>query len=145
MPEPTGNLTRRGLLQNSVRGLCLFGTGAGAVLLARGASRREMVWQIDPHKCTACGNCETHCVLTPSAVKCAHSFEMCGYCKLCFDKDIAVEVIIPIRMPDKMGGPRHKNRSNRGTIVRIAIENSINSFFRSHNHLISSLVARVER
>ena len=42
-----------------------------------------MVWQIDPHLCTQCGQCETHCVLTPSAAKCMHSFEMCGYCDLC--------------------------------------------------------------
>jgi len=44
---------------------------------------RDLVWQIDPHKCTQCGQCETHCVLKPSAVKCMHSFEMCGYCDLC--------------------------------------------------------------
>lgn len=44
---------------------------------------RAMVWQIDPHKCTHCGQCETHCVLTPSAVKCMHAYQMCGYCDLC--------------------------------------------------------------
>ena len=44
---------------------------------------KELVWQIDPLKCTQCGQCETHCVLTPSAAKCMHSFEMCGYCDLC--------------------------------------------------------------
>ncbi len=43
----------------------------------------EYVWQIDPLKCAQCGLCETNCVLTPSAVKCMHSFEMCGYCDLC--------------------------------------------------------------
>jgi len=48
-------------------------------------SRRvEMVWQIDPWKCTQCGRCATECVLSPSAVKCVHDFAMCGYCKLCF-------------------------------------------------------------
>jgi electron transport complex protein RnfB len=26
----------------------------------------------------------THCVLNPSAVKCVHAFDMCGYCELCF-------------------------------------------------------------
>lgn len=41
------------------------------------------VWQIDPLKCTQCGQCKTNCVLTPSAVKCVHSFRMCGYCDLC--------------------------------------------------------------
>lgn len=43
----------------------------------------EYVWQIDPHKCTQCGQCKTNCVVTPSAVKCVHAFRMCGYCDLC--------------------------------------------------------------
>lgn len=84
MPEPSGEMTRRRLLRDSARGACLLGTGAAAVLLAKGGQAEQMVWQIDPHKCIACNNCETKCVLTPSAVKCAHNFEMCGYCKLCF-------------------------------------------------------------
>jgi len=46
-------------------------------------SAKEYVWQIDPLKCTQCGQCETHCVLTPSASKCMHVYEMCGYCDLC--------------------------------------------------------------
>lgn len=41
------------------------------------------VWQIDPEKCTQCGRCATHCVLEPSAVKCFHSYSICGYCDLC--------------------------------------------------------------
>jgi len=40
-------------------------------------------WQIDPDKCTQCGNCETHCVLPVSAVKCVHANKICGYCDLC--------------------------------------------------------------
>jgi len=43
----------------------------------------SIFWQIDPHKCTHCGRCETDCVLTVSAVKCVHTKEMCGYCDLC--------------------------------------------------------------
>jgi Na+-translocating ferredoxin:NAD+ oxidoreductase subunit B len=43
----------------------------------------KYVWQIDPFKCTQCGQCKTHCVKTPSAVKCTHAFVMCGYCDLC--------------------------------------------------------------
>ncbi|MBA7535119.1 hypothetical protein ES705_27370 [subsurface metagenome] len=54
-----------------------------SVSLLRKTSAREFVWQIDPLKCTQCGQCETNCVMTPSAVKCMHSFEMCGYCDLC--------------------------------------------------------------
>lgn len=41
------------------------------------------VWQLDPAKCLQCGGCATNCVLNPSAVKCVHSFEICGYCDLC--------------------------------------------------------------
>jgi len=68
----------------------VFGKGAGGVIssLAAGeaparSSGAKLVWQIDPHKCTQCGNCATYCVLSPSAVKCVHAFAMCGYCQLC--------------------------------------------------------------
>jgi len=47
-------------------------------------SATPLVWQLDPKKCVQCGQCATRCVLTPSAVKCAHSHAICGYCKLCF-------------------------------------------------------------
>ncbi len=60
--------------------LPLVGLGVG---LGRKSTATGYVWQIDPLKCTQCGQCETYCVLTPSAVKCMHSFEMCGYCDLC--------------------------------------------------------------
>lgn len=43
----------------------------------------ELVWQLDPTKCAQCGRCATHCVLSPSAVKCFHSYSICGYCDLC--------------------------------------------------------------
>lgn len=45
---------------------------------------RNHVWQINPVKCVKCGRCATSCVLNPSAVKCVHEFEICGYCNLCF-------------------------------------------------------------
>jgi electron transport complex protein RnfB len=54
-----------------------------SVSLLRKTSAQELVWQIDPLKCTQCGQCETNCVVTPSAVKCMHSYDMCGYCDLC--------------------------------------------------------------
>lgn len=121
MPEPAGELTRRGLLHGSLRGACLLGTGAAAVLLAKGGSGEEMVWQIDPHKCTACGNCETHCVLTPSAVKCAHSFEMCGYCKLCFG-------YYNTAMADPVESGAEKQLCPTGAIVREKITDQAYSY-----------------
>jgi electron transport complex protein RnfB len=68
---------------------CLTVGGALTLTLLSGglASRRaqggKLVWQIDPSKCIACGNCATYCVLVESAVKCVHNFPMCGYCDLC--------------------------------------------------------------
>jgi len=53
------------------------------VLLVRKTNVKGYVWQIDPYKCTQCGQCKTNCVLTPSASKCTHAFKMCGYCDLC--------------------------------------------------------------
>jgi len=51
--------------------------------LVRKTNVSEYVWQIDPLKCTQCGQCKTNCVMTPSAVKCVHAYKMCGYCDLC--------------------------------------------------------------
>ena len=53
------------------------------VLLVRKTNVKGFVWQIDPYKCTQCGQCKTNCILTPSASKCTHAFKMCGYCDLC--------------------------------------------------------------
>jgi electron transport complex protein RnfB len=55
-----------------------------AVVFKRLASQEAgCLWQIDPHKCTFCGRCETDCVLPLSAVKCIHANKVCGYCDLC--------------------------------------------------------------
>jgi len=61
----------------------LTGLGGITALMARKTGSQEMVWQLDPSKCTQCGRCATSCVKTPSAVKCVHVFAMCGYCDLC--------------------------------------------------------------
>jgi electron transport complex protein RnfB len=53
------------------------------LILVKKTSASGYVWQIDPFKCTTCGNCKTSCVLTPSASKCTHAFQLCGYCDLC--------------------------------------------------------------
>ena len=81
--ENTDNQSRRKFLREG------FWAGALAVLGAAGAAisakgrKKKYVWQLDPSKCTACGNCATHCVLNESAVKCVHAYAMCGYCDLC--------------------------------------------------------------
>ncbi len=49
----------------------------------RHSTTEKWVWQIDPFKCTQCGRCATECVKTPSAVKCVHAYDLCGYCDLC--------------------------------------------------------------
>ena len=85
MSENTAPLARRDFLRRGLAGaagLCAAGVVAGAARDA--ASRTATVWQIDPEKCIQCGQCMTRCVLSPSAVKCVHTFAMCGYCKLCF-------------------------------------------------------------
>ena len=51
--------------------------------LIKKTSVKGYVWQIDPFKCTQCGRCATSCVMTPSAVKCIHAYNLCGYCDLC--------------------------------------------------------------
>ena len=76
-------VTRRELLRNGVRGAGLLGLGGLAGVLAGRGRGRETVWQLDPNKCIACGNCATYCVLAESAVKCVHAYAMCGYCDLC--------------------------------------------------------------
>jgi electron transport complex protein RnfB len=79
--------TRRQILAHGVRGGAIAGlVGLGGLLVrsARASGGRKTLWQIDPRRCTACGNCATYCVLKPSAVKCVHNFAICGYCLVCF-------------------------------------------------------------
>lgn len=84
MAEQDNNITRRRVLQDGLWGLSLAGVGAVAGFAARRSQKTDMVWQIDPYKCIACGNCATYCVLEDSAVKCMHMHEICGYCRICF-------------------------------------------------------------
>ena len=53
-----------------------------AVWEKRNVAEDVPVWE--PDLCVQCGQCATHCVLNPSAVKCVHKYAMCGHCKLCF-------------------------------------------------------------
>jgi Na+-translocating ferredoxin:NAD+ oxidoreductase subunit B len=77
-------MDRRKFLGDNVRivgalGLCGL-TGLIAVRKSRG---ENLVWQIDPDKCMACGHCEVNCVLDESAVKAVQCFTLCGYCDVC--------------------------------------------------------------
>ncbi len=66
------------------RNFIKFMAGGGLLTGATLAVKVEKTrWQIDPDKCIQCENCSTACVLTPSAVKCVHSYARCGYCDLC--------------------------------------------------------------
>lgn len=76
-------MNRRNFFQGVVRAATALGLGGVALGLVRKAKAGDTVWQIDPWKCTQCGRCATDCVLQQSAVKCVHSFDMCGYCRLC--------------------------------------------------------------
>jgi H+/Na+-translocating ferredoxin:NAD+ oxidoreductase subunit B len=80
---PTNKINRRAFLKNCLRGVCLTGPAAAAAIVAARKPGPNTVWQLDPHKCVACGNCATYCVLEKSAVKCVHAYAMCGYCDLC--------------------------------------------------------------
>jgi electron transport complex protein RnfB len=84
MAAEKNNLTRRGFLRDSLWGASLASIGAVTALGFRKVQEQDMLWQIDPQKCIACGNCATYCVLEESAVKCTHAFEICGYCEVCF-------------------------------------------------------------
>ena len=83
MAEKNKYQNRRQFVKRAGRLIISLPVAYLSVFLLKKTSAREYVWQIDPLKCTQCGQCETNCVNTPSAVKCVHSFEMCGYCDLC--------------------------------------------------------------
>ncbi len=74
---------RREFLKTGLNTLLGISIGSvGGYLIAR-SSPEQMVWQLDPSICVQCEKCSTNCVLSQSAVKCTHSFSMCGYCDLC--------------------------------------------------------------
>ncbi len=82
--EGTNNeITRRKFLTNALRASAGIAVGGLAVYVAGNSNTKDLVWQLDPAKCIQCGQCVTNCVVTPSAVKCVHVFDMCGYCDLC--------------------------------------------------------------
>jgi electron transport complex protein RnfB len=79
-----GFIDRRSFLQTGLRAGAAVGLVATAGATALKLNADDNVWQLDPKKCISCGLCETECVVNPSAVKCVHSYGVCGYCNLCF-------------------------------------------------------------
>jgi electron transport complex protein RnfB len=83
MSKENNKIGRRKFLQDSLRYGAVIGVcGTGAFLFNKNASGKK-VWQLDAAKCIQCDRCASECVVTPSAVKCFHVYDMCGYCDLC--------------------------------------------------------------
>lgn len=76
-------IQRREFINGTMRAALAVGVGGLSGLAISKSTGKESVWQIDPFKCTQCGRCADECVLTPSAVKCVHAYDLCGYCDLC--------------------------------------------------------------
>ena len=76
-------MNRRFFFRDALRGATALGLGGVLLGLVRKVKANGTVWQIDPWKCIQCGQCATACVLEQSAVKCVHTYDMCGYCRLC--------------------------------------------------------------
>ncbi len=76
-------MTRRKFLRLGAGAAAGIGLAGFTGLLSRRAGPAGTVWQIDPDVCVQCGTCSTQCVLSPSAVKAVHAYDVCGYCDLC--------------------------------------------------------------
>lgn len=83
MEDPKNKTTRRDFINRSLRISAGIALGGIVGVVIKDSTSEDLVWQLDPNKCIQCGKCVTNCVLTPSAVKCVHIFDMCGYCDLC--------------------------------------------------------------
>lgn len=74
---------RREFIQNGARLSLALALGGIAGLSLSKVAGDDYVWQIDPFVCLQCERCATDCVMSPSAVKCVHAYDLCGYCDLC--------------------------------------------------------------
>jgi len=81
--ESKRKMNRRQFLNSGIRLSVAVAVGGLAGVLLNRSVKTRTVWQLDAAKCIQCGRCATSCVVTPSAVKCMHVFNMCGYCDLC--------------------------------------------------------------
>jgi electron transport complex protein RnfB len=77
------SIERRRFLRNGMQMALAVSLGGIAGISLLKSSSKNLVWQLDPFKCVQCGRCATECVMTPSAVKCVHAYNLCGYCDLC--------------------------------------------------------------
>jgi Na+-translocating ferredoxin:NAD+ oxidoreductase subunit B len=76
-------MKRRGFLKDGLRAAAALGIGLLGGFLFGKSRKKNLVWQIDPDICVQCERCAEACVITPSAVKCVHAYDVCGYCELC--------------------------------------------------------------
>lgn len=76
-------VNRRDFINSTIRLTAAVAVGGLAGVAVGKSKAGQYVWQIDPFKCTQCGRCATECVLSVSAVKCVHAYDLCGYCDLC--------------------------------------------------------------
>jgi len=83
MESNSKSKNRREFIQSGVRLSLALALGSVSGLALSRVIKDDYVWQIDPFECTQCGRCATECVMTPSAVKCVHAYDLCGYCDLC--------------------------------------------------------------
>ncbi len=81
--EQENPVKRRDFIRKSLHAAVGLTISGLAGILSRKSSAEEMVWQLDPNICIQCEKCAVNCVLPHSAVKCVHSYSMCGYCDLC--------------------------------------------------------------
>ncbi len=77
------DISRREFFRKGMQWSILLGVGGITVGLISKSMAGKTVWQIDTKKCIQCGRCATNCVKNPSAVKCFHGYDLCGYCDLC--------------------------------------------------------------
>ncbi len=76
-------MTRREFLRTALTGAAGLGVAGLAGVASLRSSVTGTVWQINPDLCVQCGTCSKSCVLTPSAVKAVHAYDVCGFCDLC--------------------------------------------------------------
>jgi electron transport complex protein RnfB len=124
MTDSQKKTDRRGFVGDGLRVLGAIAIGGTAAAVASRKGRHDdLVWQIDPDECMACGNCATYCVLDESAVKAVQFYPMCAMCDPCpgyfdlghFERSTAAEnqlcptgAIERRFIADQAGAPRYE-------------------------------------